>query len=205
MSFENKPCLLPWDTNRTYKATFKFLQDNQVNKDGTINLTSIYLGLTSLIDLNLENYTERQTVFNFIEGKILKVLNNSVVILGSSECGNSQYTLAYSDMQNIQNSIFSTKSEEYACYMNKVLPPLCKCVGNKNYDLLVDIRSKLSMNEYNENILFYFIYGGIFSKGYTPSELRVVKNVVLFPAGIVPITSILGYFQTENTITKEGK
>lgn len=211
MSFEEKSCneyncILPWDTNRTLKATFEFIKKHQIDENGAEITTSIYMGIASLINLNLSNYNERNIVFNYIQGTVLEVLDNSVIISVKIDCEDKllPYVLAYSDIQNIQSEIFTKYYEEYLSCMD-CLPCLCECKGNRYYDILNALKEKIRVNKNNENLEFYVIYGGIFSRPYLAKELDVVKNLILFRSGIVPITSINGYFTTPILTKTEEK
>lgn len=195
MSLGKQSCILPWETNKTIKATFKFLKDYQDSDEVVNTNTSLFLGIASLKMANLNNYEERNLVFNYIYGKIVDVLDNAVVIEATFECGVSIYTVAYSDIQSIQNDILLQYKDDYLEYMDK-LPHLCKCEGNRYYDILKAIRWDIYKNEENESLDLVLIYAGAFSREYSLKYAKVVRNLILLSNGIVPITYVMGYFIT---------
>lgn len=200
MSVKDCSCLLPWDTNKSIKATFNFLKSRQLNDDGSISTTLLFLGISSLSNINLENYTERNLAYNLIEGTISEVLDNSVVLSVQYKCAKTPFVVAYSDIQNIQSDVFIKYQNEYIDYLN-LLPPLCKCDGNRYYDILNALTTSLNNNPKFKIVL---IYSGIFSRKYMVSDIAVTKNLILFNNAVLPVTQLMGYFLTPS-ITEDAK
>lgn len=202
MSLEKDSCILPWDTNKTMKATFKFLKKYQDLDIGIDTNTRLYLGIASLNYLTLDNYKEREVVFNLISGKIAEILDSAVIIEGKFECGTSLFTVAYSDIENLQNDLLLKYKDEYVDYMNR-LPHICKCDGNKYYDILKALRYDIYKNENDENLEFVLMYGGSFSRNYSLKYVEIVRNLIFISNGVVPVTYTNGYFLAGKKTLKE--
>lgn len=190
----SRHCIEAWDTNRTLEATFKFIKENQNVASGVFYQTILYLGIALKDSQDFSNYNDRQQVFNIIYGKIIKVKDSYLVMETVSTCtGETQeYTVAYSDIVNVRSDVFSVYFDEYVKYMSK-LPALCKSCGDRYYDLIQALQSKIDEN--NPLVSLYLIYGGNFSLEYSESEYDIVENLVIIQRnGLVPITSITGFF-----------
>lgn len=201
MNFEKCNCILPWDTNNTLKATFKFLKEYQGLYGEIDSNTRLYLGIASLEWLNLDNYKERNQAVNFIYGKIVDILDYAVVIESPFECKSAIYIVAYSEIESLQNDVLLKYKEEYLEYMEE-LPALCKSEENSYYAILRDLKCEVNKNKCNQNLEFVVMYGGIFSQAYRASDIDVVKNLICIVNGIIPVTQVMGYFTTIETKEK---
>lgn len=212
MSYEtsgasNIKCIKPWDTNKTLKATFKFIKDNQNTPSGSFYQTTLYLGISILESQDFNNYNNRKQAFNIINGKIIKVRDSYLVIETASPCFEEvqEYTVAYSDIANVRCEVFSIYFNEYMAYMNN-LPSVCNTCGNRYYEMIQALQSKISEN--NPFVSLYLIYGGNFSLQYSESDFNIVKNLVIVQKnGLIPITYITGFFTVPRLLeaTKEVK
>ncbi|MGL4773132.1 MAG: hypothetical protein ACRC2K_06140 [Clostridium sp.] len=196
MSFQKGSCIHPGDTNRTIKATFKFIKEYQGLEEGIDTNTRLYLGLASLKELNLNDYKLRNTVFNNITGKIIDALDHEVVMEVPFEGAVAIYTVSYSEIQNLQNDLLIKYKDEFLAYMDK-LPPLCKCEGNRYYDILVPLNWEVLNNQNNQDMDFVVMYGGGFSGVYKAMDIVVVRNLIFIINGIIPVTYVMGYFTTK--------
>lgn len=205
MSFDKECCIKPWDTNETLKATFKFLKRNQRDELGNILNTLIYLGTASLKHIDLNTYEERDLVSNILIGRILEVLDYSVVMGYEGENGPTIMTVAYEKISNIQSNMLVTKREKYLEYMNN-LEPLCKAEGNSYYDILIALEGDLDKYKciVGGKDKFVFFYSGYNSQSYDAKQITIVRNLLLIVGGIIPVNMIDGYMIVKEPLVKEG-
>lgn len=191
-------CIKPWDTNKTLEATFKFIYKNQNLPNGEFLETILYLAPALKEIQSYENYDNRNEAYNIIYGKVIEVKSNYVKLEVVSECDKELqvYTVAYSDIQNLRSGVISKFTNEYISYINK-LPMVCECYGNRYYDLLVKLEKAILTLKESE--LLYLIYSGRFSFGYNQEQYTIVNNLIIVDNnGIVPITTVAGFFIVEN-------
>lgn len=202
---KNNWCILPWDTNRTIRETFIFIKNYQDKLENQDISVYIFMGIASLNSENLSNYNERNLVNNLIEGTVEEVYDNSVLIASPYKCSDeekkSTFLLAYSDIQTFKSNVLTVFKDDYCEYMES-LPYVCKCSGNRYYDLILAIKCSLSKNKEFTN--YVFVYSGIFSQVYIGNDIKIIKNLILVNDGIIPITAINGFFTTP-LILKENE
>lgn len=198
-------CINASDTNKTLEATFRFIYENQKAPDGSYYSTNIYLGISSISNLNYENYNDRNLAVNIIVGKIIEVRKTYCKVETISLCENEVqiYTISYSDIENIISTPLLVYSDEYINYMNR-LPRLCGCCESRDYNLLNELETELLNLKQSQTL--NLIYAGIFSSQYTKEEYVIIRNLIYINKnGIVPINVVSGFFIVDSKTNKEAK
>lgn len=185
-------CIPSQDPYPTLSKTLEFIQAHQVSKDGILLKTTFFISFALRKDYVIGSNAPRDLTQFVLSGIISHITPTTVQLIEVSSCDAHYdvYTLSLKDICTLRHDSLGTYADAYICALEQ-LPPLC-C--DAQYSLMPILQQSLLHNT-STNTLITIIYGRISSLKYAPTQLKIIRNLLIVSdTSVLPFSKIQGFF-----------
>lgn len=195
MPRNRNPLVNQKEVNYSLRKTFEFIESHQLYPNGQILFTTLYLKLNLNQSQFPGNTDMRVDSSNTVTGFIGSVSSTNLSIYVVTDCEGifTNYTVEFSKIIEVVSGSILVYFNEYLRYM-EALPPLCEADEKKAKDLVEKIHGSMAPLMAAPQVLVRLIFNGVKSRAIYPSEITLVRNLVVIGEYIIiPYSFIGGY------------
>lgn len=191
VSYTNfKPCTPASYVTDTLRETFKFIKENPYIIEGNVANVYILCGVSILEDESSTNVTNNYATLT-ISGVVKKVCETYVELEYINNEGETIFsTIAYDNIVYLYHLSIIEYFEEYVNAINS-LPPLCYCLEDSKFNLLVKLAKTIS-NEPDANLKL--VLDGVLTRNIAAENIAILRNLVIVEEFFVNPINYIGAF-----------